>query len=137
MKKMFIVVLIFSFTIILFGCLNYKILSRRKIIQNIKYGNKTIELYIIDHGILATSSINIGMFSRLDNRYIKSNIFSAYAKDSQRINIELKETGGTFYLEVYHYLLTNEIYVQQDRINGLKVVYTPVDNNYKFLGYDK
>jgi hypothetical protein len=136
-KKVLIVVFVFLLIIILFGCLNYRILSRRAIIQNIKYRNKTFELYIIGHGILATPSINIGIFSKFDKRFIKDNIFPAYAKDSQKINMELKETDGIFHLEAYHYLLTKEIYLQQNNIDGLKIVYTPVDDNYEFLGYDK
>lgn len=108
------------------------------VVQSIKYNNKTIELYITELGAFATTTISISIFSWYNDRYVPGNIyFAAYWYTPQmNINLNLSEEIPT--LEVYYYSLPkeSEIYKKEESINGIKVKYIKVDENFKFSGYD-
>ena len=129
-----ILTMVFPIGIISFFIFGDILFTDRQVIQSIKYGDKKIEVYILDHGSLATPTTNIGMFSWYEKKYRQGNIFSA-PQNSQRINIKLKTAETPPILEVYHFLLKNEIYKREENINGIKVVYREVNEKYEFIGY--
>jgi len=110
--------------------------SSRTLIQSIKYGNKTIELYITDNGSLASPTISINISSWFNNRSSPGNTFFAgYRYGLQRMNINLDLSKEIPTLEVYYYF-PREISImrKEENIKGIKVKYIEVDENFEFSG---
>lgn len=101
----------------------------RTVIQSIDYGNKKIEVYVLNAGSFTTETVHVSIISRSR----PTGIFSAI-HNSEKINIKLSMEKETPILEVFCYNVTN-YRRKEEFVDGIKVVYIEVNENYNFIGY--